>query len=126
MDENGRYVYLMSFIMLVILVGLIGYLTFIPVPDENKELVITVLGVILGGGAAAMPNLFSTNDAETEKLRIRIRYLEEQLTVVTEKYNDLNNRYELIVEMLINRHFIPSDPRIPPTLPNDMKKFTKE
>lgn len=116
----------MSFIMLVILVGLIGYLTFIPVPDENKELVITVLGVILGGGAAAMPNLFSTNDAETEKLRIRIRYLEEQLTVVTEKYNDLNNRYELIVEMLINRHFIPSDPRIPPTLPNDMKKFTKE
>ena len=54
-------------VMLILLVGLVGYLTFIPVPSDNKDLIITVMGVLLGGGAAAMPNLFGDKDTETEK-----------------------------------------------------------
>lgn len=115
-----------SFVMLLLLVAIVAYFTYIPVPVGNKEVIITVLGVILGGGAAAMPNLFGDKDAETEKLKGRIRNLEEQLNVVLAKYQDVSERYESLISMLVSRHFIPNDPKLPPTLPEDMRIHTKD
>ena len=65
MTKRDVLIWIASFMMLLLLVGLVAYLTFIPVPAENKELIITVLGVLLGGGAAAMPNLFGDKDGVT-------------------------------------------------------------
>lgn len=109
MANRDTLVYVASFAMLIVLLGLVGYLTFIPVPMENKDLIITVLGVILGGGAAAMPNLFGNSDQETEKLKQRIRNLEEQLEVVTAQYRDVSMRYDTVLAMLVNRHFVPDE-----------------
>lgn len=126
MDQRQKFMYIASFLMLLILVGLVGYLTFIPVPLENKDIIITVLGVLLGGGAAAMPNLFGDRDAETEKLRGRIRNLEDQLEVVVAKYKDVSDRYDTVISMLVNRHFVPDAPLLPPNLPKEVTRFTKQ
>ena len=126
METRDKLLYISSFIMLMALFGIVAYFTFIPVPMGNKDIIITILGVILGGGAAAMPNLFGGKDSETNKLRDRIISLETHLATVTAQYKDVSDRYETVIGMLVNRHFIPSNPNLPPMLPTEMKRFTGE
>jgi predicted component of type VI protein secretion system len=94
-------------LMLAITVSLVGYLTFIPVPVDNKEVVLTVLGVLLGGASAAMPNLFGDQDGETEALRGRVRQLEEQIAIMRAEYTTTKSQYDQIVSMLVSRHLEP-------------------
>jgi predicted component of type VI protein secretion system len=96
-----------SMLMLGITVSLVGYLTFIPVPVDNKEVVLTVLGVLLGGASAAMPNLFGDQDGETDALRARVRQLEEQIAVMQAEYKTTKAQYDTIVKMLVDRHLEP-------------------
>lgn len=88
-----------SAFMLLIVIGLIAFLTFIPVPDGNKDLIVTILGVLLGGGAAAMPNLFGDSDGDREKLLTRLRALETQ-------YEVLKFEYDRLTKMLVERHVV--------------------
>ena len=117
MTKRDTLVYIASFVMLMLLVGLVGYLTFIPVPSDNKELIITVMGVLLGGGAAAMPNLFGDKDAETEKLRERVRIVEAamkdqkaahdiQIAALTAQNETIKSQFDQIVSMLVQRHVV--------------------
>lgn len=120
MTKRDTLVWIASFMMLILLVGLVAYLTFIPVPAENKELIITVLGVLLGGGAAAMPNLFGDKDGETNKLRDRVRTLEAQMALqkaehdvliarLVSQADTLKEQYDSIVGMLIDRHVVKAE-----------------
>lgn len=95
-----------SAVFVILLVAILGYLTFIPVPDANKDLIVTILGVLLGGAAAAMPNLFGNADAEKEKLLSRVRGLEAAMAVLQAEYDTLKKEYDRITEMLINRHVV--------------------
>lgn len=94
--------FIASAFMLVVVVGLLLYLTFIPVPDGNKDLIVTILGVLLGGGAAAMPNLFGDSDSDRAKLMARLRDLET-------KYEVLKVEYDRLTHMLVDRHVVPSE-----------------
>ena len=96
-----------SMLMLAIVVSLIGFLTFIPVPSDNKEVILTVLGVLLGGASAAMPNLFGDEDSENEALRERVRTLESQLAVLRAESLTTKTQYDQIVAMLVSRHLEP-------------------
>ena len=120
MTKRDVLIWIASFMMLLLLVGLVAYLTFIPVPAENKELIITVLGVLLGGGAAAMPNLFGDRDGETTKLRERVRTLENQMASQKAEHDVLIARlvtqiettkaqYDQIVSMLVDRHVVKAE-----------------
>lgn len=117
MTRRDTLIYISSFTMLLLLVGLIGYLTFIPVPADNKELIITVLGVLLGGGAAAMPNLFGDKDGETNKLREQLQLLQTELAAQKAEHDvmraelrteneTIRNQYDKIVAMLVERHVV--------------------
>ncbi|MFV0512489.1 MAG: hypothetical protein ACK5MY_02465 [Jhaorihella sp.] len=99
--------YFASAMMLLMLVLMVMYLTYIPVPEGNKEIILLILGVLTGGGAAAIPNLFGDADSENEKLRERVRHLEHKLAVVTTQYDEVKHQYDVIVEMLIDRHVVP-------------------
>jgi hypothetical protein len=98
-----------SMLMLAITVSLIGFLTFIPVPSDNKEVILTVLGVLLGGASAAMPNLFGDADSENEALRERVRSLESQLAVIRAESATTKSQYDTIVAMLVTRHLKPGE-----------------
>jgi len=117
MTKRDLLVWTASFFMLLMLIALVGYLTFIPVPDTNKDLIITVLGVILGGGAAAMPNLFGDKDGETNKLRDSIIQMEKEMAKQKAEHDlkiaelqvqneTLRQQYDKIVAMLVERHVI--------------------
>lgn len=107
--QNDHMKFIASAVFVILLVFILGYLTFIPVPDANKDLIVTILGVLLGGAAAAMPNLFGNNDQEKEKLLVRIRSLESALEILKAEHVTLKHEYDRITEMLINRHVVAAE-----------------
>lgn len=102
--ENRKFY--MSTFMLLVLVAMVCYLTFIPVPTDNKDMVIAVLGVILGAGSSALSNLFGDKDAEKEELLKRIAKIENQYALLATKYDTLKGNYDQLTAMLVERHVV--------------------
>jgi len=102
MDSDNRKFYA-SAMMLAILVGLVAYLTFIPVPAANRDIILTVFAVLLGAGSAAIPNLFGDRNTETEKLKERVLTLESHVQVLEAQNETLKREYDRITEMLVQR-----------------------
>lgn len=118
MDRRETLIWLASAAMLGLLVGIVGYLTVFPVPEGNRELIVTILAVLLGGASAAMPNLFG--DRETEKLRERLRDMERQMVEQRARHDveiaalrsaneTLKQQFDHIVQLLIERHVIKAE-----------------
>lgn len=95
-----------SAFMLLIIVALVLYLTFIEVPIGNKDIIITILGVLLGAGAAAVPNLFGDSDKEKDELKTRVRELEKSQEVSSAIIDTLRTELTEIRTMLIERHIV--------------------
>lgn len=87
-------------VFVLLLVLLLCYLTFIPVPEANKDLIVTIMGVLVGGGAAAMPKLFGEgNDQETQDLKRRLLKMEA-------KYGTLKEQHDRLTQLLIEKHIV--------------------
>lgn len=95
-----------SALMLIIIVLLMMYLTFIEVPAGNKDIIITILGVLLGAAASAIPNLFGDSDKEKEILIGRVRHLENTVSVQDAVIKTLREELTGIRTMLIERHVV--------------------
>ena len=92
--------------MLAIIVLLMLYLTFIEVPAGNKDIIITILGVLLGAGAAAIPNLFGDSDEEKKEMEGKIEHLEKTVERLMGAYETLDKKFNDMSAMLIDRHVI--------------------
>lgn len=108
--------YSIAFIMVILMIAMVIYMTYIPVPAGNMQPIMLILGTVVGIGAASTPVLFGDKDAETEKLKERIRHLEVTLKVNEARYEDLAISYNKVMEMLIDRHLVPDSPKLPPVL----------
>lgn len=98
--------YVASAVFVILLILLLGYLTFIPVPDANKDLIVAIIGVLVGGASSAMTNLFGNRDDEKEKLLHRIAQLEASYGILQAEYATLEHKYDEMRDMLVNRHIV--------------------
>jgi hypothetical protein len=101
--------FLASAFMLLLLVGIMVALTVYPIPKDNREIILTILAVLLGAGAAAIPNLFGDQKSEVTMLKSRIASLEQQQEVMMARYQEVKSSYDKITEMLIQRHVVEAD-----------------
>lgn len=95
-----------SAFMLAIMVMLLMYLTFIEVPEGNKDIIITILGVLLGAGAAAIPNLFGDTDKEKEELEKKVSKMEADMAVMKAVNETLQAQLTELRVMLVERHIV--------------------
>jgi hypothetical protein len=106
---NESRKFLASAFMLLLLVGIMVALTIYPIPKDNREIILTILAVLLGAGAAAIPNLFGDQKSEVAALKSRIVFLEHQQEIILARHEEVKNSYDKITEMLIQRHVVEAD-----------------
>lgn len=106
---NETRKFIASAFMLVLLVGLMGALVFWAIPPANRDLIITILSVLLGAGAAAIPNLFGDQKSEVAALKSRISALESQAEVLLARYNEVKESHDRLTAMLIQRHVVEAE-----------------
>ena len=99
--------YIASGIFLLLLFVLIAYLTFIPVPEENSNVILIIIGVLTASAANAIPALFGdSKDDIVESLELRIDKMEKENEILKIKNDVLQTEFERITSMLIERHVI--------------------
>ena len=91
--------YVAAGIFVALVVSLMLFLTIIEIPTTNKDLIVSIISMFVGGLGVAMGKLFGDNDVEMEKMR-------EELDTLKVEYAVVKEQYDKIVGMLITRHVI--------------------
>ena len=91
--------YIASGAFVALVVALMLFLTFIEIPTSNKDLIVSIISMFVGGLGVAMGKLFGDNDVEMEKMR-------EELDALKIEYGVVKEQYDKIVGMLITRHVV--------------------
>jgi len=91
--------YIASGVFVALIVALMLFLTFIEIPTSNKDLIVSIISMFVGGLGVAMGKLFGDNDAEIDQLRAEMSELRVQ-------YDTVKGQYDSIVRMLVERHVV--------------------
>lgn len=99
-----------SAVFMVALLGLLVYLTTTPIPTSNKDVVLALVGAMVGGMAAAMPKLFGSFDTDVKVQRDtdrrEIQDLKEKVKVLEAAFTTLKSEYDRVVNLLVERHVV--------------------
>lgn len=85
---------LAAFIFLLLLVGLILFLTYVPLPLASEKVVLMIIGGLMVSATSALPKLFGDDDTKH-----RLRKLENEYAV-------LKSNYDAVMKMLVERHVV--------------------
>lgn len=88
--------YVASGIFICLVVMLMLFLTYVPIPSGNKDLIVSIISMLVGGTGVAMGKLFGEKDSELDALRLELDDLKT-------RYDVLKNEYDNIVAQLIKR-----------------------
>ena len=95
--------YVASGIFLLLVIMLMLFLTFIEIPSSNKDLIVSIISMLVWGTGVAMWNLFWAPDEELELVRKELAILQKSYNRLDSKYTTLKSEYDRITEMLVNR-----------------------
>lgn len=95
-----------ALLFLLLLVGMILFLTYVPVPDESKQVILIIIGGLMTTAAGALPNLFGSDDGEKVKLRDKVEQLGTRLSNLDAKYTELKENYDILIQTLVSEHVI--------------------
>lgn len=96
-----------AFIFLLILVGLIGFLVYIPMPDTSEKVILIIIGGLMSTATGALPRLFGSDDSKEEQLKARIRDVERHLEITEAKFETIKQQYDRVIKMLVDKYVIP-------------------
>ena len=86
-----------AFVFLLLLVGLVGFLTFVPLPSASEKAVLMVIGGLMALCTQALPKLFGSGkevelQADLDKLKV--------------KFDVLQETHDKLIALLVERHII--------------------
>lgn len=95
-----------AFLFLLLLVGIIAFLTFVPVPDESRQVILIVIGGLMTAATQALPKLFGVQDDEKERLKAEADELKTRVRKLENEYAVLKENYDNLTKMLVERHVV--------------------
>lgn len=102
-----------AFIFLGLLVGLVAFLTFVPLPAESEKVILMIIGGLMASSATALPRLFGVEDKEKEALKNRVRSLEQHIAIVEARFETLQKQHDYMIGLLVERHVVKGDGNAP-------------
>ena len=99
LNNKDKRQYIASGIFIMLIVLLMLFLTFIEIPTSNKDLIVSIISMFVGGLGVAMGKLFGDNDAEIDQLK-------EEMSELRVQYDTVKGQYDSIVRMLVERHVV--------------------
>lgn len=97
-----------AMIFLFILVGLIAFLVYIPMPGASEKVILIIIGGLMTTAATALPKLFGTDDSRETELKNKIAQLDSDLKAIKAEYETLKLQYDKIVIMLVDKYVVPN------------------
>jgi hypothetical protein len=86
-----------AFVFLLLLVGMVAFLTFVPLPPASEKAVLMIIGGLMALCTQALPKLFGNGKEET---------LQSEIDNLKIKHEELQAAYDKLVTLLVERHVI--------------------
>lgn len=87
-SDKGKRSWLASFVFLTLVVGLIFFLTFLEVPDKNKDLITSIIGMIVGSISTVISIFVGRDPDDVKELRETITELNSDRNALIERLRD--------------------------------------
>lgn len=104
MTPIDRFEKLAALIFLFILVGLIMFMVWVPMPSSSEKVVLMLVGSLLAASIGALPKLFGTSNTREKELEVKNEELEFRVRLIEAKYEALETQYAKLTDVLIGRH----------------------
>lgn len=85
--EHKKQVLAIGFVVLVL--ALMMFLTFVTIPSGNKDIIVSIISMIVGGLGLALARLFGERDDEVDELRKELEDLRVRYEVLKSSYDDI-------------------------------------
>jgi hypothetical protein len=86
-----------AFVFLLLLVGMVAFLTFVPLPPASEKAVLMIIGGLMALCTQALPKLFGNGKEES---------LQREIDNLKIKHEELQAAYDKLVTLLVERHVI--------------------
>lgn len=86
-----------AFAFLSLLVGMVLFLTYVPLPPASEKAVLMIIGGLMALSTQALPKLFGSDNEEK---------LQKEVDVLRVELDTLKVAYDGLTRMLIERHVI--------------------
>jgi len=87
-SDKSKRSWLASFVFLTLIVGLIFFLTFLEVPDKNKDLITSIIGMIVGSISTVISIFVGRDPDDVKELRESISELNSDRNALIERLRD--------------------------------------
>lgn len=88
-----------AFLFLLLLIGMVAFLTYVPVPEESRQVILIIIGGLMSSAATAIPRLFGAED--TEKARLQVELNDLKISHAT-----LKGAFDQLTAQLIKDHVL--------------------
>lgn len=89
-----------SVVFLLIIVGLIGFLTYVKIVDENRDVLIGILGVLTGSISSMMAIASGRDPAEVDELKDKLAAANADRSALISRLRDAQIQLELRTQQI--------------------------
>ena len=108
--EKGIRSWFAAFIFLTLVVGLIFFLTFFHIPDKNKDIITSIIGMIVGSISTAISIFVGRDPDDLKQLKEEIAGLNDDRSTLISRLRDaqidkdmLRRQYEHLQNQVIDK-----------------------
>jgi len=103
LESKDQRTFIASAIFVFLVLLLIAYLTFIEVPDANKDLITAIISMMVGGLGVSLNKLFNSDAEELQVMREKLDELEQENKVLETKYWEVKKELDTFRESVLER-----------------------
>lgn len=93
-----------ALLFLLLLVGMVAFLVFIPMPPTSEKVVLIILGGLMTTATGALPRLFGSDDSKEEELQQQIQEITRKYEEIHAEYNAIKKQYDRMVLLLVKKY----------------------
>ena len=98
--DKARRGWWFSVVFLLIIVGLIGFLTYVKIVEENRDVLIGILGVLTGSISSMMAIASGRDPAEVDELKDKLAAANADRTALISRLRDAQIQLELRTQQI--------------------------
>lgn len=95
-----------ALLFLLLLVGMVAFLVFIPMPPTSEKVVLIILGGLMTTATGALPRLFGSDDSKEEELERRIEEISRKYDELSTEYSTIKKQYDRMVLLLVKKYAV--------------------
>ena len=100
LSDKARRSWTASLIFLFMIIGLILFLTYVEIPDKNKDIVTSIIGMIIGSISTAISIFVGRDPDDIKELKDAINSLNSDRTALIERLRDAQLDKEVLRRQL--------------------------